>query len=258
LGFFISAGSPTVSMMKTGDFARGIAEYVEGGDPGDLGIGSLRWSRGRVHYAILIAIIEYVAVGGAVANVVYMAYELGVHAVAIFAPDTVFGVPLWTLGASSIHLAGILAIWLRVRMRKIDARDGDDFNTRSSPLPAWIPTQLIPSVFHPPMRLELREGRACAVWYNVVTWIVSFGILIQVAFGTVVLSGLLFFSLADCLTIVARYILSAIVCRAVVRFELAGMMASMAPDKRVKQASEPLVQEQIMLTGWKQQPQENF
>ncbi|KAI3319458.1 hypothetical protein HD806DRAFT_509040 [Xylariaceae sp. AK1471] len=258
LGFLIAAGSPTVSMMKTGDFAAGITEYVDGSDPRDIGIGSLRWSRGRVRYAILISIIEYVLVSGAVANVLHLAWQLGVNAVAIFAPTTIFGVPLWTLGATTIYVVGVLTIKLRVRMRNIDSRDGDDFNTQSRPLPAWVPTQIIPTVFHPPIRLELREERAYAMWFYILTWVISFGILVQVAFGTLVLSGLLFFSLVDCLTIVARYTLSAIVCRAVVRFELSGMMASMAPDNKYKRANEAFVQEQIVLTSWKQQPQENL
>ncbi|KAI1302714.1 hypothetical protein F5Y03DRAFT_193700 [Xylaria venustula] len=251
LGFLISAGSPAVSMMKTSDFARSIAEFVEGGEPRELGIDTLRWSTGRAKWAFLIALLEYVAVSGAVANVLHLAYELGVYAIAIFAPDTIFGVPLWTLGAALIHLAGCLALWIRVRMRNVDARNGEDYTVRSTkPLDTWVPTQLIPSVFHPAIKLEMRQDKGSVFWFYVLTWVISIGILAQVAFGTLVLSGLLFFSLTDCLTIVGRYTLSAVVCRAVVRLELSGMMAAMAPAKD----SEAVEPEQIVLTGWKGQP----
>ncbi|RWA04472.1 hypothetical protein EKO27_g10631 [Xylaria grammica] len=231
LGFLISAGSPAVSMTKTSDFARSVREFVDGSEPREMGIDALRWSRGRGKWAVLIALLEYVVVGGAVANVLHLAWELGIYAVAIFAPDTIFGVPLWTLGASLIHLTGCLALWASGHM---------------------VPTQLIPAVFQPSMTLELRQDKGSTFWFYVLSWIISIGILAQVAFGTLVLSGLLFFSLADCLIIVGRYTLSAVVCRAVVRLELSGMMAAMVPVK----GNDMVEPEQVVLTGWKRQPSE--
>ncbi|KAI1419959.1 hypothetical protein F5Y12DRAFT_174236 [Xylaria sp. FL1777] len=250
LGFLISAGSPAVSMTKTSDFSRAVTEFVEGGESREIGIDSLRWSPRRAKWALLVALLEYLVVGGAVANVLHLAWELGIYAVAIFAPNTIFGVPLWTLGAALIHLAGTLALWVRVRVRAADAGDGEDYKARTKPLNTWIPTQLIPTLFQPALTLELRRDRGSTLWFYVLTWIISIGILAQVAFGTLVLSGLLFFSLADCLVIVGRYTLSAVVCRAVVRLELSGMMAAMVPAKG-NEAVEP---EQVILTSWKGQP----
>ncbi|KAI8953057.1 hypothetical protein F4801DRAFT_538323 [Xylaria longipes] len=255
LGFLISAGSPAVSMMKTNDFAGSIVEFVERGDTRDFGMGKLRWSAGRAKWAFLISLMEYVAVGGAVANVLHLAWNLGIYAIAIFAPDTIFGVPLWTLGAALIHLAGLLALWVRVRMRIVDSRNGDDYSARTKPLNTWIPHQLIPAVFQPAMKLELRQGGANTFWFYTLTWIISVGIVAQVAFGTLVLSGLLFFSLADCLVIVGRYTFSAVVCRAVVRLELSGMTAAMVPANS-KGGNEAIEPEQIVLTTWKGQPQD--
>ncbi|KAI0416519.1 hypothetical protein F5X98DRAFT_343485 [Xylaria grammica] len=239
-------------MTKTSDFARSVREFVDGSEPREMGIDALRWSRGRGKWAVLIALLEYVVVGGAVANVLHLAWELGVYAVAIFAPDTIFGVPLWTLGASLIHLTGCLALWVRVRTRIVDSRNGQDYNARTRPLDTWVPTQLIPAVFQPSMTLELRQDKGSTFWFYVLSWIISIGILAQVAFGTLVLSGLLFFSLADCLIIVGRYTLSAVVCRAVVRLELSGMMAAMVPVK----GNDMVEPEQVVLTGWKRQPSE--
>ncbi|KAI1738611.1 hypothetical protein F4680DRAFT_163537 [Xylaria scruposa] len=256
LGFLISAGSPAVSMMKTHDFSSAIVEFVEKGDTRDFGMGKLRWSSGRGKWAFLISLLEYAAVGGAVANVLHLAWNLGIYAIAIFAPDTIFGVPLWTLGAALIHLAGCLAVGVRVRMRPVDSRNGGDYNARTRPLNTWIPHQLIPAVFQPAMTLELRQGGANAFWFYTLTWIISIGILAQVAFGTLVLSGLLFFSLVDCLIIVGRYALSAVVCRAVVRLELSGMTAAMVPASSSKGGLETMEPEQIVLTTWKGQPQE--
>lgn len=254
LGFFLAAGCPTVKMMKTGDFAASVAEFVGGGDPRDLEIPGLGWSQVPAKMGYLISAIEHLAVSGAMANVLYMSYQLGVNAVALFAPDTIFGVPLWTLLAAIIHLAGVLAIWLRVRMRDIEERDGDRFARRTEVLKTWLPTQFIPTAFHPSMRLEWRKE---SIFFYILVWSISIGILIQVVLGTLVLSGLLFFSLADSLIIVARYIASAIICRAVVRLELSGMMASIAPNKG-HGAREIVEAEQIVLTGYKQEQEQEI
>lgn len=253
LGFLISAGSPAVAMMKTSDFSKTITELVEGSDPSALGMNRLRWSQGRVKWAVLIALMEYVLVGGAVANVLHLAWNLGIYAVSIFGPDTIVGVPVWTLGAAVIHLVGCLAVWVRLRLRPIDARNEEDYGTRTRPLNTWIPAQFLPAVFQPSMVVELRHDGTSSFWFYALAWVISIGILTQVAFGTLVLSGLLFFSLADCLIIVARYALSAIVCRAVVKLELSGMMAAMVPAQG-QEAN--VAQEQIVLTGWKEQTQE--
>ncbi|KAI1741375.1 hypothetical protein F4680DRAFT_416620 [Xylaria scruposa] len=224
LGFLISLGSPAVSMMKINEFARAVADFVEGSDPSDIGIEGLRNSSAPAIWAILIALFEYIVVGGAVANVLHLAYTLGYNAVALFAPNTIYGVPVWTFGAAAIHLFGRLALWARVRIQHVDARS---YNAHIiKPLDTWMPSWFLPAVFQPSMRFELRKTRRSAVWFYSLTWVISIGTLAQVAFGTLVLSGLLFFSLTDCLFIVLRYTISAILCRAVLRLELAGMAAA--------------------------------
>lgn len=256
-------------MMKTGDFANAITGFVGGDGIEDFGIRNLRSSSIAGWWAVLISLAEYTVVAGAVANVLHLAWNLGIYAIAIFAPDTIFGVPLWTLGAALIHLAGCLAIWIRVRThwvepgsRKQNKEHHHHYHQSArgtiitTPLDTWIPREFIPSVFHPALTLELRQDRSSRVWFYALSWVISIGILVQVAFGTLVLSGLLFFSLVDCLTIVGRYALSAVICRAVVKLELSGMMAAMVTAQG-KGVDETEVQpENVILTQWKGYQQE--
>lgn len=250
LGFLISAGSPAVAMMKTNDFARAVTDFVEGGDPSELGIERLRASPRRAIWAVLIALLEYIVVGGAVANVLHLSWELGYHAVAIFAPNTIFGVPLWTLGAAAIHVAGCVALWVRVRIRHVDSRS---YTAHTKPLNTWIPAQFIPAVFQPSMVFDLRQDRTSAFWFYSLTWAISIGTVAQVAFGTLVLSGLLFFSLADCLIIVGRYTLSAVACRAILRLELAGMAAARDAAREKAKDHDVAETEQFVVPNWKGQ-----
>ncbi|KAI1171996.1 hypothetical protein F4777DRAFT_563437 [Nemania sp. FL0916] len=257
LGFLLSAGSPTVGMIKTRDFTSAIDDFIRGGDLNDLGISILRRSQGRARWAFLISVLEYIIVGGAVANVLHLAWNLGIYAVAIFAPNTVFGVPLWTLGAALIYLGARVALWIRVRTSPLDARHEDEYSAHEKPLDTWLPSEFIPAAFQSAVTVEIRSSTASKFWFQAWAWAVSIGILAQVAFGTLVLSGLLFFSLADCLIIVARYTLSALACRAVVRVELAGMMSAVVPAPAPRKGMNEAVEaEQIALTGWKGHVQE--
>ncbi|KAI1263855.1 hypothetical protein F5Y18DRAFT_418152 [Xylariaceae sp. FL1019] len=225
LGFLVAAGSPTVAMAKSSDFAESLSTFVEGKDVTGIHIPGMGWSHVE-KWAILITVVEHLMVAGAFANVIDLAYELGVHAVAVFAPDTVFGVPLWTFLAAIIHLASVLTIWLRVRLTPATDKD-EHYRKTGTVTPSWLPTYFLPTAFQPMMQLEWKREH---LLFHVLTWLISLGILIQVLFGTLVLSGLLFFSLVDSLTIVLRYILSAVLCRAVVKLELSGMKASLVPS----------------------------
>lgn len=87
------------------------------------------------------------------ANVLHLAYALGNNAVALFAPNTIFGVPLWTFSAAFIHLFGWVALRVRVRMQHVDV---GSYNADTEPLNTWIPSRFLPAVPQPlPSRPEL-------------------------------------------------------------------------------------------------------
>lgn len=168
-------------------------------------------------YWLWVSVLEYVTVGGAVANVMLLTYQLGVHAIVVFSPKTIILLPLWTALAVVIHLAGVVALYMRVRLRKVNDEDrragwrGGGF---------WIEDEFVPSIFQ---SAKIWEWRRENIWFQITTWMLSIGAVAHTVFGTLILSSLLFFSVADSVTIVARYAASTIACRTVLRFELAGM-----------------------------------
>lgn len=164
-------------------------------------------------YWLWVSVIEYVVVGCAVANVMLLTYQLGVHAIVIFSPRTIILMPLWTALAVVIHLAGVFALYLRVRLLEMT----DKKRRRGG---FWVPDEFVPSIFQSP---KIWEWRTENIWFQVTTWMLSVGTVAHTLFGTLILSSLLFFSVADSVTIVGRYAASTIACRTVLRFELAGM-----------------------------------
>ncbi|KAI9166436.1 hypothetical protein HJFPF1_02537 [Paramyrothecium foliicola] len=131
---------------------------------------------------------------------------------------TIFMLPLWTFLAVVIHVGGIIALHLRVRV--VPSTSKSMLRHRENGFPSWAPNELVPSGLQPTKRLEWREQN---IWHLAISWQLGIGTLIHIIFDTLVLSSLLFFSVVDAVTIVSRYAASAIVCRAVVRIELGGM-----------------------------------
>ncbi len=67
------------------------------------------------------------------------------------------------------------------------------------------------------------EARAQGPWFYLLTGTLYIATTAHILFGTILLASLLFISLIDAITIVGRYVLSALLCRVVVEFELLGM-----------------------------------
>ncbi|KAH9992690.1 hypothetical protein F4779DRAFT_239335 [Xylariaceae sp. FL0662B] len=237
LAFLLAAGSPAVAMVKGSEFVETVADFVEGGRVADLTLPRFAWDGIEAPWRPLLSAVEYALVAGAVANVVILAYQLGVHAIVVFVPETIFAVPLWTFLSVLVHIGAVVALHLRVKSRKI--RDEERYlQRRSTGFGTWVPNELVPSAFQPAKRLEWRRE---TVWFHAISWLLSIGTVANTAFGTLVLSSLLFFSVVDSLIIGVRYAASAIVCRAIVRLELSGM-------KEATQHASGKVEEEIELT----------
>lgn len=59
-------------------------------------------------------------------------------------------------------------------------------------------------------------------------WVLSHGVIIQIIFGTMVLSSTTLMSVPDAFRIVGRYAASAILCRLILMYELYGLRAAVA------------------------------
>lgn len=168
-----------------------------------------------------IGVAEYVVIGLAAANVMHLTYQLDVHAIVVFAPETIFLLPLWTSLCVVYHLFGVFALHI-MREHPGEVRD---MGRKDTWFRSWPYDELIPSAFQEP---ENWLWRTDSTLFHATTWLLSIRTVMQTMFGTLILSSLLFFSVTDSVTVVARYAGSTIACRAVLRFELSGMSWSHA------------------------------
>ncbi|ROW06218.1 hypothetical protein VMCG_04557 [Cytospora schulzeri] len=169
LALLCAIGSPAVRRMTGGGFLKTISKVMVKARHDEASVfvmPGLSSTRIPAMYWLWVSILEYILVGGAVANVISLTYQLGVHAVVVFSPKTLILLPLWTALAVVIHVGGVIALYMR------------------SP--------------------KIWEWRKENIWFQVTTWMLSIGTVAHTVFGTLIMSSLLFFSVADSVTIVAR------------------------------------------------------
>lgn len=154
LAFLLVAGSPAMQSQKVADFSGLLSAFVDGGQ--GWRVPRLRWKHIAYRARPLCSLLEHICVGMAVAKVVSLAYQLGIHAVIVFAPDTIFMVPLWTFLAIVIYSVRYLA--LRRRVRVIFPSDlGASLTRRDSGFPSWTPLEFVPAALQPAKQLEWRR-----------------------------------------------------------------------------------------------------
>ncbi|KAL8284565.1 hypothetical protein RB600_009129 [Gaeumannomyces tritici] len=189
LALMLAVGSPIVSPTRAMAFQRGVEEYA--------------------------------AAGGCVANMANLSYELGVHAMTVISPRFTHQVALWGALVALVHVGASVGLRLRVRVEGRAPPDRDAGLPRAlAALPGWMRDEVVPSAYNSTMSFSnLHDG----LWFSLLSWAASAANVAITLYSTVVLSGLLFFSIRDSLTIVARYMVSVIVCRAVFALERIGM-----------------------------------
>jgi hypothetical protein len=226
LFLLLVAGSPTVPIVRSSQLVETIS-HVLGGNYRRESLLSTEFRFSQIPRPLrgLLSMGQYLLVGGAVANIIVMAYELSVHAVIIFAPEVIFLVPLWTMIAIVIHIGGLLTLLVRVRAVHADpVSSGPTRRSDDTGFARWLPDEFVPSAFQAPRQLERRkEGTASRIVFPLLLYLISIGAIIHVMLGTLFFSSLMFYSVVDALLIVVRYIASTLVCRAVLRFELLGI-----------------------------------
>jgi hypothetical protein len=231
LSFLIACGSPAVNPLPTFVYEDPVAKLKarEGRLlPGYLSVLS------RFH-ATAIVFVEYLLILGAIANVITASYYTGLWTINTISCDTIYLPILWVALTVFIHIGGMLALALRAETIR-------DAGSRRS-VKTWfierIQYELKPCVTHDKLALNWKDEN---YFFIFISWCTSFGTVTHLLFGTIAFSSLEFIGKSigriilerqetyerfqgyvDSIKIIGRFMASAVVCRAVLMFELAGM-----------------------------------
>ncbi|KAF9875007.1 hypothetical protein CkaCkLH20_07701 [Colletotrichum karsti] len=180
-------------------------------------------NRPRRVVASFVSLFEYALAMGAAANVASLAYQLG-HWSFFSSANNVYDPVLWTYNALLIHIVGIIGIFLRVRVLDRHRNSHNAIEEREQTwLPLWLADELTPTAYNDNLRLEPRDSHLPSVLSLLIAWVLSIAPTLQVLMGTIMLSGSLLTSQADARNCLFRYVGSAIVARALLWYELAGL-----------------------------------
>lgn len=166
-----------------------------------------------------ILMAEFILVLAAAGNTVELAFRLGYLTASSFAPSTSWLVILWTIMGVLVHIFATIA--LRLRMKVMKGGHGDKSRWNKKKLMGIVQDEFTLCAMHDKTKLVLK-GRD-SPWTVLVFWIAATGTAAIVVYGTVVFSSTLFISTSDATVVVVRYMLSALLCRAILMYELDGM-----------------------------------
>lgn len=206
LGFLILLGSPSVLFDNTVGFRQQVTDILS--------------SRDNISMSLLlnpnwyILLMEYTLALAAIANVGEVCYEIGTRSVTSVAQDAPYLAAIWIFVGVVTHLLGA-SIFAMIKKRP-DAQNVRLFLPTFN-LWEWTRNQFWP--MKQAKRIQL-EFLPCSLLEMMLSWLTSIIGTVNLIFGTLVFSSLMFISIRDCLFIVLRFMASAIVCRAIARYEI--------------------------------------
>lgn len=244
LAIFLAAASPSIYTSRAFEYR----------NPGEI-ISSrldLKHVNTSLHpwYRRCIIIIEYIFLGFALANIAELSYELGIRSVNGVNPNTIFMPMLWSILAIPAHLGG--AVVFNLKARRVDSPDEPppqpvdrsriltiplaehwgaikkfwtDLGSNSRRWVSWFWNSIRRELyFHPeqgPSNMIFVQSFKETKLFIALAWLLSVLIIFHIILGTLILSSTSFIGPRDALGVMARYIVSVVICRVIVVYELA-------------------------------------
>lgn len=207
LALCLAAGCPAVFPMRSFDNSDPVGILKE--REGRLQPPTLQGAR-----EVMVMVIQYALTIMAVFNIATVSKELGVQVACNFAPHLTYLVLLWAFLILIIHSSGAITLMFRVRL----AAEGGSNGTYG-----WIRAQFTPSSKRGLVRIRLIPEN---YYFTFFSWFTAILTICHVIYGTLVFSSMLFISVRDSLTVIARYMASVICCRIILMYELASLRSS--------------------------------
>ncbi|KAF4971979.1 hypothetical protein FZEAL_9697 [Fusarium zealandicum] len=212
LAFAVAVGSPAINAYRASEYATVIDSLRDR---------SLKRPSLIRKLDPFITAFSYILAAASIANIGELTYRLGARATFSIVPDAEFMALLWASLGVLIHFLAGLAMWTRVSSR---VQSVDEDVTKKGPWPVSVAkgqidimtrrSKLIFTV-HPEFML-----------FSLLSLITTVFTGCHIIFGTLVFSSILFVSVNDSLSIVARLMASAIVTRVIITSELLALRES--------------------------------
>lgn len=165
---------------------------------------------------VLISLTEYLVLAGAIANTFQNTYQLATQTVPSGATESTYRPLIWYFGMPVMFILNGVAFHLRISVD--DQSPGPTSRWTSLAQALWSETT--PCINQKPLVLRFKRE---FYLFLLISWFTSLVGISYLTFATVVFSEALFITIQDALSVLARFLLSAIFCRIVLMYEIAGL-----------------------------------
>lgn len=199
LGICIAAGAPSLYPFRTIDYKKVIETL---GDRNSH-VHPIHFTR---PYQYIVMILEVIVAAGAIFNNATNSYQLGMQTICVFAAHLWYLPLLWAFLGILAHLFGSWALWSRLNCERPYKNVFD-----------WFRIQFTPIAQQKPLVVQPCEETVFSV---VISWWVSVYIACHLIFGTLTFSSLIFITVRDAVSVIGRFVISLLMCRAILMCEL--------------------------------------
>jgi hypothetical protein len=201
LALCLAAGSPAVSPARS-------FQYL---DPWNLlrdRVYRLRPKRFSAAGEFAVVYLEYVLAAAVIVNTVTLCNQLGNQVSFTFAPHLTYLPLLWSILGITLHITGALEICVRrVTLKQC---------TCGSVL-RLVRDQFLPLDSGITSSVHFRKETYTVI---ALSWYTSLLVICHLIYGTLTFSSMLFISVRDSITVIGRYMASALLCRAILMYKL--------------------------------------
>lgn len=199
LGICIAAGAPSLYQFRTIDYTKVIETL---GDRNSH-VHPIHFTR---PYQYIVMIHEFIVATGAIANNATNSYQLGMQTICVFASHLWYLPLLWAFLGIVAHLFGLWALWTRLNCERPYKNVFD-----------WFRIQFTPIAEQKPLEVQPCEE---TVFSLVISWWVSVYIAFHLISGTLTFSSLIFITVRDAVSVIGRFMIWILMCRAILMCEL--------------------------------------
>lgn len=228
LALLLAAGSPSVSPLRTFDY-RDYTELLQIRPQSRIDANHTHSDRRNTRLFILV--LQYVLAAAAAANVILTSWTLSNRTI-YAAGSQAWGYPiLWTLLTIPVHFLGAVAVQLRVNLRSPDFEDRAHVGGPRSLLARvrnHVREEFRVSASQRHLVMSLRGESNAFLFFSSGT---STSVIVHIIWGTVVLGSTLFIGPGDATGVVGQYLVSTLVCRAIVSYEMRGIRETLVTEE---------------------------
>ncbi|KAI4224252.1 MAG: hypothetical protein LQ349_007268 [Xanthoria aureola] len=206
LAFLLNMGAPVIAVARTFKYQHPLEVLTYRG-------GKSSFPTFSGVKSVVIALGEYILAAAAAVNVALLAYDISSKAVYVPNCGRTWYAFLWMYLCLVLHPLALVTFRSQVRI------------TRPPEHSAWANNEIKHSASHRGISYALKEETYLSISLD---WVMSHGAIVQIIFGTLVLSATTLIDTRDAFKTVGLYSASAILCRLILMYELYGLWAAVA------------------------------